>query len=82
MDKENKKFHLHPVWFYAFLILGTIVLSLILSLLNFQGTQTDISLGSTATSTLTVNSLISKDGIRFMISECINNFQNLFHLLH
>ena len=74
MDNENKKLNIHPIWFFIILILITIVISGILSLLNFQGTQTDISLGSSATSILTVQSLISKDGIRFMISECINNF--------
>ncbi len=73
MDNENKK-RLHPVWFFVILIISTILLSVILSLLNFQGLQTDISLGSTSTSVLTVESLLSKEGIKFMISECVNNF--------
>ena len=74
MDNENKKFKFHPVWFYLIIIVATIVLSVVLSLLNFQGTQTDVSLGSTSTSILTVESLLSKDGIKFIISESINNF--------
>ncbi len=74
MDKENRKFHLHPVWFFIGLIIITILLSVILSLLNFQGTQIDITSGTTSTSLLTVESLLSKNGIQFMISECINNF--------
>ncbi|MBO5182831.1 MAG: AbgT family transporter [Bacilli bacterium] len=74
MDKESKKSRLHPVWFFILLIIITIILSAILSLFNFQGTQTDISLGSSSTSVLTVESLISEDGIKFIISECVNNF--------
>ncbi len=74
MENEAKKSHIHPVWFLVILILITIVLSAILSLFNFQGTQTDISLGSSSTSILTVESLLSKDGIKFMISESVNNF--------
>ena len=74
MDKENQKSKLHPIWFFIFLIITTIILSVILSLVNFQGSQTDISLGALSTSVLTVESLISKDGIKFMISECVNNF--------
>ena len=76
MDKESNR-KLHPIWFFVILILITIVLSTILSIFNFQGTQTDISLGSSSTSVLTVESLLSKDGIKFMISECVNNGANL-----
>ena len=74
MDYENKKVKLHPVWFFIILIVITIVLSAVLSLFNFQGTQTEASLGSTSTSLLTVESLLSKDGIKYMISESVNNF--------
>lgn len=74
MDKETKKRELHPIWFFIILILITIVLSAVLSIFNFQGTQTDVSLGSSSTSVLTVESLLSKDGIKFMISESVNNF--------
>ena len=71
---NNKKFKLHPVWFYSIIIIATIIISMVLALLNIQGTQTDISLGSSSTSVLTVESLLAKDGIKYMISESINNF--------
>ena len=74
MDSENKKVKLHPVWFFIILIAITVILSVVLSLFNFQGLQVDVSSKSTASSILTVESLLSKDGINFMISECINNF--------
>ena len=74
MDNENKRVKLHPVWFFIILIIITVILSAVLSLFNFQGTQTDITLGSTSTSLLTVESLLSKEGIKYMISESINNF--------
>ena len=74
MDKENKKGELHPVWFFVILSIITIVLSAILSFFGFQGTQTDVSLGSSSTSLLTVESLLSGSGIKFIVSESINNF--------
>lgn len=74
MDKENKKGELHPVWFFVILSIITIILSFILSLFNFQATQTDISLGATSTSIVTIESLLSKSGIQYIFSECINNF--------
>ena len=74
MDNENKKYKLPPIWFFIFIIIGTIVVSTLLSLFNIQGTQIDITLGSTSTSVLTVESLLSKEGAKFMISEGINNF--------
>ena len=74
MDNENKKVKLHPAWFFLILIIITVLLSVILSLLNVQGIQTDVALGSTSTSLLTVESLLSAEGIKFMISESINNF--------
>ena len=72
MDKENKKGELHPVWFFVILSIITIILSFVLSLFNFQATQTDISLGATSTSIVTIESLLSKSGIQYIFSECIN----------
>ena len=74
MENDNKRVKLHPVWFFIALIVITIILSAVLALFNFQGAQTEVSLGSTSTSLLTVESLLSKDGIKFMISESMNNF--------
>ena len=74
MNKENKKGELHPVWFFVILSVITIVLSAVLSFFGFQGTQTDVSLGSSSTSILTVESLLSGSGIKFIVSESINNF--------
>ena len=74
MDREKKRFQVHPVWFFLVLIVITVVLSALLSLFNFQGTQTDVSLGSSSTSVLTVKSLLSYEGIKYMFSESINNF--------
>lgn len=74
MDKENKKGELHPVWFFVILSVIIIVLSAILSFFGFQGTQTDVSLGSSSTSLLTVESLLSGSSIKFIVSESINNF--------
>ena len=72
---EGKKRELHPAWFFAILSLIVIVLSFILSLLNFQGTATEVSSTlKTATSVMTVESLLSADGLKFIFGECLNNF--------
>ena len=72
---EGKKRELHPAWFFAILSLVVIVLSFILSLLNFQGTATEVSSTlKTATSVMTVESLLSADGLKFIFGECLNNF--------
>ena len=74
MNNDSKKARLHPAWFFIMIIIATIILSTILSLLNYQGTQTDISMGSSSTSLLTIEPLLSKAGVRYMISESVNNF--------
>lgn len=72
---EGKKRELHPAWFFAILSLVVIVLSFVLSLLNFQATSTEVSSTlKTATNVLTVESLISADGFKFIFGECLNNF--------
>jgi len=72
---NSKKREIHPVWFFIILSILTIVLSAILSLLGFQGTVTEVSSSlKTSTSVVTVESLISIDGFKFMFGECVNNF--------
>lgn len=72
---ETKKRNLHPVWFFIILSLITIVLSFVLSLLNFQGTAVEVSSTlKSSTSVMAVESLISLDGFKFIFGECINNF--------
>lgn len=74
MDEAKKK-SLHPVWFFILLCVGTIVGSCILSLLNFHGTVYNVSSSlKSSTSLVTVNNLISGDGIRFMFGQATNNF--------
>ncbi len=77
MDETKKKRGLHPVWFFLFLSLITIVLSFILSLLNLQGTQYDVSQSGRVTTTiLTVKSLISSSGFKFIFGDAVNNLLN------
>ena len=72
---DNKKKSLHPVWFFILLCVGTIVGSFILSLLNFHGTVYNVSSSlKSSTSLITVNNLLSSDGIRFMFGQATNNF--------
>lgn len=71
---DNKKFQIHPVIFFVILTLLTIFLSFVLSLFNFQALQTNISHGISSTSIITIESLLSQDGIKYILSESINNF--------
>ena len=74
MDETKSKRGMHPVWFFILLILITILLSFILSLLKLQGTEYSVSqTGKVTTTILTVKSLISYSGMKFLFGESINN---------
>ena len=74
MDEKVKKRGLHPVWFFILLSGITIVLSVVLSLLKLQGNMYTVSQNGKVVSTImTVKSLLSADGIRFIFGEGINN---------
>lgn len=74
MDETRNKRGLHPVWFFILLSLITIVLSFILSLLNLQGTSYSVSQSGKVTSTIiTVKSLISTSGFKFVFGDSVNN---------
>ena len=75
MDEVKKKGGLHPVWFFIILSIGTIFLSFIFSLINLQGTEYQVNQSGTVTTTiLTVKSLLTLSGLRFILGEAINNF--------
>ena len=77
MDEVKKKRGLHPVWFFVFISVITVVLSFLLSLLNLQGTQYSVSqTGKVTTTILTVKSLISTEGLKFLFGESVNNLLN------
>ena len=77
MDEVKKKRGLHPVWFFALLSLITIVISFILSLLNLQGTEYSVSQsGKITTTILTVKSVISSSGMKFLFGDAVNNLLN------
>ena len=72
---DEKKKSLHPVWFYILLCLGTIFFSFILSLLNLHGTVYNVSSSlKMSTSLVTVNSLLTSKGLRYMFGQATNNF--------
>jgi len=71
-----KKIQFHPITTYIVLILLTILVSFVLSLLNFQTTystvnQTDLSL---LQNTVKVENLLNFDGLKFIISNATRNF--------
>lgn len=71
---KTKK-NIHPIWYFLGLSLITIVLSFILSLVHFQGNELAVSSsGKITTSLISVKSLLSKSGFKFIFGEAINNF--------
>ena len=75
MDETRKKRGLHPVWFFILLSIGTILLSFIFSLINLQGTEYQVNQnGGITTTILTVKSLLTLSGLRYILGEAINNF--------
>ena len=74
MDELKKKRGLHPVWFFLLLIIITVLLSFLLSLLGLQGTEYSVSQSGRVTTTiLTVKSLISTEGLKFLFGGTVDN---------
>ena len=80
MNKKKKlklkKLKLHPISTYLILILLTIILSGVLSLLNFQTTYSTVS-GidlSIVQNTVRVENLVSFDGLKYIISNATKSF--------
>ena len=71
-----KKLKFHPITVYVLLILGTVILSAILSSLNFQTTYSTISATdlSTIQNTIMVENLFNYDGLKYIISNASKNF--------
>ena len=74
MDELKKKRGLHPVWFFILLSIITIFLSFILSLIGLQGSEYSVSqTGRVTTTILTVKSLISTEGLKFLFGAAVDN---------
>ena len=79
-EKDNKK-SIHLIWFYIILIILTIFFSALCSLLKLQTVDYKVSSNlRTVSSISTVNSLFTRTGFRYIISEGINNLLSYFPL--
>ncbi len=75
MDEVKKKRGLHPVWFFILLSVIVIFLSFIFSLINLQGVEYHVNQsGTISTTIITVKSLLTLSGLKFILGETINNF--------
>ncbi len=75
IKRIREKIVLHPIITFCFLILGTIVLSGILTLFNVSATYNMItSNGSYVKELVTVENLFSLSGIKFIFSNAVSNF--------
>lgn len=73
-NKNNKKM-LGPVITIIILTFLIVIASSVFSLLGITGNQTYISNGSLETSLVTVNNVLTKDGIKYVFTNAITNFQ-------
>ncbi len=74
--KKNKKL-LSPIITMILLIVGTAILSSILSFLHVSANLTSISNGSLETSIIVVKNIFSKEGIIYFFSNILTNFNVL-----
>ena len=74
---KNKRRSFHPVMFYVYLCIVVIIISGIASALNFQVTYDKLTLiaGEVSSTTITVNSLFSLDGLKFLLTSCVDNLK-------
>ena len=74
--KKFKKIKLHPVSFYILMLAGIILLSFILSGLNISATYSGINpdTNELTKEIVTVNNLLSYDGLKTIISNAASNF--------
>lgn len=75
MNKKKNKRSSHPVMFFIYLIIIVVVASGIASALNFQVTYDKLTTiaGEVETTTTAVNSLLSLDGLKFMVTSAYDN---------
>lgn len=76
MSKKKNKSVKGPVSTILYLTFIISILSLVLSLLDFQGNKTYIGNDSLETSLVIVNNIISLEGIKYIIGNVVTNFIN------
>lgn len=75
MARKKRKKEYGPVITILFFIVIISVLSLLFSLLGITGNLTSIENGSTETTLVTVNNVLTKTGIKYIITNVLNNFK-------
>ena len=81
MSKVSKKLkRTGPITTIIFLLIGVCILSFILNLLGVRGYSTEA--GTLETSIVTINNVISKDGIKYILNNTILNFQMMEPLVY
>ena len=77
-SRKGDKPNLHPVMTYLVIILGVILISFFLSVLNIQATYNSYSeiTESYAPTTEAVKSLFNLSGLKFIFTNTVSNFAN------
>lgn len=73
--KKRDKKRIGPVTAMMFLTAIIVLASAVFSILGITGSQTTIVNGSLETSLTTVNNILTKDGIKYIFTNAVTNFQ-------
>ena len=71
----KKKYKLGPSTTLILLTIIVAILGTIFSILNIDGTVTNIENGVLSTSTITFNNILTKEGIKYLFSNVVINFK-------
>ena len=77
MARKKKDRKYGPVLVLLLLIIFISILSLVLSVIGFDGYKTVVANGTLETSLITIKNIISLDGLRFIIGNAVKNFSSL-----
>ena len=76
MKINSQKIHLHPIMTFVLMIIGMMVLSALLALLRLDATYVKINPNTNelVSTLVTVESLLSVDGLKYIFSNTVSNF--------
>ena len=76
MKLNSQKIHLHPIMTFVLMIIGMMVLSALLALLRLDATYVKINPNTNelVSTLVTVESLLSVDGLKYIFSNTVSNF--------
>ncbi|MDD3187441.1 MAG: AbgT family transporter [Bacilli bacterium] len=79
---KHKNRHLGPVTSILIIMLIVMIVTSLLSIIGYDGKQTEIINGTLESHLITVNNIFSADGLKYFFSNALTNFQNFAPLFY